>query len=54
MPDVARKRDRWSDPDDIPEWFHELKGFDRLSITPDPKGEGHGFSAQYPGHAQRR
>jgi hypothetical protein len=47
MPDVARKRDRWSNPDDIPEWFRELRGFDRLTITPNPVGEGHGFSAQW-------
>lgn len=47
MPDVARKRDHWSDPDDLPQWFRELRGFDRLTITPSPKGEGHGFSAQW-------
>lgn len=47
MPDVARKRDRWSDPADIPQWFRELRGFDHLTIAADPKGEGHGFSAQW-------
>jgi hypothetical protein len=46
MADVARRRDRWSSPDDIPEWFRTLRGFDRLTITPDPKGEGHGFSVK--------
>lgn len=47
MQDVARKRDRWSSAEDIPDWFRELPGFDRLTITPDPKGQGHGFSAEW-------
>jgi len=47
MHDVARRRERWSRPDDIPEWFRALRGFDRLTIAADPKGEGHGFSAEW-------
>lgn len=49
MPDVARKREPWSNPDDIPVWFRELRGFDRLTITPLPVQHGShgGFSAQW-------